>query len=174
MQHGVTKNVVSDSPEFVTKNPVNGLRFKRKRRGLPKQTAPERYIHDLVAIVIVVVPITIGMPPVAVFIPPAMTFVPAAFPRLAQFMARMIRLPAVPAVMLDGFVEFVVCLGDASLAAAVIIRQCTRRSDEGQHANKNRGSEHGLSEKLLLSHLNLHFLSILPYSPAGMGWGPVL
>src|SRR5258708_18903814 len=58
--------------------------------------APGKYTHELVAIVVVVIPIAIGMPAVAVFVPPAVPFVPAAFPRLVQFVPRMIRLFAVP------------------------------------------------------------------------------
>ena len=72
---------------------------------------------------IVVIPIAIGMPAVAVFVPPAMALIPAAFACFAQFMTRTIRLPAVPAVMFHGFVEFVVRLDNAPLAAAVVIRQ---------------------------------------------------
>src|SRR5206468_11359469 len=71
--------------------------------------------------------IAIGMPAVAVFVPPAMALIPAAFACFAQFMTRTIRLPAVPAVMFHGFVEFVVRLDNAPLAAAVVIRQ---RSEE--------------------------------------------
>jgi hypothetical protein len=70
------------------------------------------------------------MPAVAVFVPPAVPFVPAAFPRLVQFVPRMIRLFAVPSVVLLGFVQFVVRLGDPALAATVVIRKRTRRSGE--------------------------------------------
>jgi len=42
----------------------------------------------------------------AIFVPPAVPFVPAVFSRFMQFVPRMLRLPAVPAVMLDGFVQF--------------------------------------------------------------------
>jgi hypothetical protein len=83
---------------------------------------PENHIHELVAIVIVVIPIAFRVPAVAVFVPPTMALVPAVFPRLTQFVAGTIRLPALPTVMLHGFVEFVVRLGDAALAAMVVIR----------------------------------------------------
>jgi len=140
---------------------------KRARRIF---AAPGKHIHELVAIVIVVIPIAIGMPAMAVFVPPAMSLVPAAFPRLVQFVPRMVRLPAVPAVVLYGFVEFMVRLGDAPLATAVVIREGTGRSGEGHHADKRRRSQDCLSEKLSPSRLKLHSLSILPYSPlAGMG-----
>ena len=117
-------------------------------------------------VVIVIIPIAVGMPTAAVFVPPAVPLSPATFAGLMQLVAPVVGLPAVPAVTLHGFVEFVVRLENAALAAAVaVVRQCTRCSGESQHANKRRGSEHGLSEKLLLSLLKLHFLSILPYSP---------
>jgi hypothetical protein len=89
-----------------------------------------------VAIVIVVIPITVGMPAVAVFVPPTMSLVPAAFPRFAQFVPRMVRLPAVPAVIFDSFVQPVVRLGDAALATIIVIGGCPRRSREGQHSQK--------------------------------------
>src|SRR4029077_8581756 len=99
-------------------------RFARKKKsaachGRPR---PEKYVHDLVAIVvvIVVIPIAIGMPPAAVFVPPAMILIPAAFSSLMQVAPRMIGLPAIPAVMLHGFMQFVIRLGDASLALVVI------------------------------------------------------
>ena len=132
---------------------------------------------DLVAIVvvIVVIPITVGMPAAAVLVPPAVAFVPAAFPRFAQFVACVIRLLAVPAVTLRGFVQFVVRPGDAALASIVVIGRCPGHCPECQQARKGRASEHCLSEKLLPSRLELHMFSILPnFPPAEMGSGPNL
>jgi hypothetical protein len=126
-----------------------------------------------VAIVVVVIPIAIGTPAVAVFVPPAVPFVPAAFPRVVQFVPRTVRLPAVPSVVLHGFVDFVVRLGDAALAITVAIRECARRSGKGRQANKCHSSEHGLPEKLHAFRLKLHVLSILPYAP-WLEWGQVL
>jgi hypothetical protein len=123
-----------------------------------------------VAIVVVIIPIAIGTPAMAVFVPPAVPFVPAAFPRFVQFVPRMLRLLAVPAVMLHGFVDFVVRLGDAALAITVAIRECTRRSGKGHQSNECHSSEHYLPEMVLPSHLKFHVLSILPYSP-WLEWG---
>ncbi|PYU80369.1 MAG: hypothetical protein DMG50_20335 [Acidobacteria bacterium] len=92
---------------------------------------PENYIHELVVIVVVIIPIAIAMPAVAVFVPPTMPLVPASLPRFPQFVARTIRLLALPTVMLDGFVKFVVRLGDAAMAAMVVICKRTRRCGEG-------------------------------------------
>jgi hypothetical protein len=105
------------------------LKGKGRRKISPR---PEKHPHELVAIVIVVIPIAIGMPAVAVFVPPTMPLIPAAFPRLAQFVPRAIGLLAVPTVMLDGFVNFVIRLGDAALTAGVVIGACSRRSRKSQ------------------------------------------
>jgi hypothetical protein len=104
----------------------------RKKNGRSETwPRPENHIHELVAIVIVIIPIAFRVPAVAVFVPPTMALVPAVFPRFTQFVAGTIRLLALPTVMLHGFVEFVVRLGDAALAAMVVIRKRTRRSGEG-------------------------------------------
>jgi hypothetical protein len=137
------------------------------RRGGPGSS---KYSHESVAIVVVVIPIAIGMPAAAVFIPPAMPFIPAAFPRLMQIVPCVIGLPAIPAVMLHGFVQSVVGLGDAALAVVVGIRQCTGCSGKCQHANKCCSSEYGLSEISLLSRVKRHVSSILPKYPR-LGWG---
>ncbi len=87
---------------------------------------PLHFLSGLVAIVvvIVVIPIAIGVPATAVFIPPAMALVPATFPCLAQFEAGAVRLSAVPAVMLHGFMQFVIGFGDAALTAIVTLGRC--------------------------------------------------
>jgi len=69
---------------------------------------------------VMVIPIALGAPAVFVFIPPAVPLVPALLPGFMQLMPRTIRLSAVPAVMLHGFVELVVRLGNAALATIVV------------------------------------------------------
>jgi len=134
---------------------------------------PKNHIHELVAIVVVVIPIAFRVPAVGVFVPPTMALVPAVFPRFTQLVACTIRLLALPTVMLHGFVQSMVRLGDAALATVVVIGKRTRRSGESKQANKRRRSEHCLSEKLLPSRLTLHVLSILPYAP-WLEWVQVL
>jgi hypothetical protein len=95
---------------------------------------------ELVAIVIVVIPITIGMPAVAVFIPPPMPLIPTALASLMQLVTPVVGLPAIPAVVLHSFMQFVVCFGDAALAAVIIFRRRPGRSRECQHANECCGS----------------------------------
>ena len=142
-----------------------------KKKSAPNGSGRSRkLLHELVTIVIVVIPIAIGMPAVAVFVPPTMPLIPAVFPRFMQVVARVIGLPAVPAVMLYGFVESVIRLGDTPLAGIVTFGRCPRCSGECQHANKCCSSEYCLSEKLFLSRVKLHVPSNLPkYPPTGMG-----
>ena len=114
------------------------------------------------AVVIVIIPITIVVPAVSVFIPPTMVFSPATFACLTQLMARMVRLPAVPAVALNGFVQLVVRLGDTALALIRVIGEGTRRCSERQKAKERGGCEQRPAQKPFLSQMNRHVLSILP------------
>ena len=127
------------------------------------------------AIVVVVIPIAIGVPATAVFIPPAMAIVPAAFPRLVQIVASAVRLSAVPAVMLHGFVESVVGFGDSALAPIVTLGGCPGCTRECQHPKECGRSQHHSGEKLLPSRLYGHGFSILPVWPLlYWGFGPKL
>jgi hypothetical protein len=111
----------------------------------PSGRARENHQYKLVAIVVVVIPIAIGMPAVAVFVPPTMPLIPAAFACLVQVVARTVRLPAVPAVILDGFVESVVRLGDAALAMIVGFGRRAGCCSKCQHAQKRRRYQQGPS-----------------------------
>ncbi len=126
------------------------------------------------AVVIVIVPVTVAVPAVAVFIPPTMALSPAAFPRLMQFMPRMVRLPAVPTMMLDGFMQLVICLGDAPLAPVVVIvaSECAWRRTESQHCSKRGSGEHYPAEYLSPLSVKLHVLHLPFFAPTGMGLGP--
>lgn len=123
----------------------------------------------LAVVVIVVIPITIGVPAMAVFVPPPMVAVPAAFARFMEFVPRVVGLPAVPAMMLGGFVQFMVSLNDAPLTPVVVIGINSRRGHECQKANRCDGSQQRASQKLLLSQRNGHVLTILQNSPAWDG-----
>ncbi|PYU55672.1 MAG: hypothetical protein DMG56_25000, partial [Acidobacteria bacterium] len=83
------------------------FRPTKKGRSPPRPATPRKYLHGLVTIMVMVIPIALGAPAVFVFIPPAVPLVPALLPGFMQLMPRTIRLSAVPAVMLHGFVEFV-------------------------------------------------------------------
>ena len=122
-------------------------------------------MNGLVAIVIVVIPIAIVVPAAAVFIPPAMSLSPAAFPRLAQFEAGAVRLPAIPAVMLHGYVQFAIGFVDAALTLIVTFGRCLRCPRERQHPQQCGRGQHHSAEKLLPSRLYGHNYSILRFSP---------
>ena len=85
---------------------------------------------------IAIIPIAIVVPATAVFVPPTVSLAPAAFARLVKFVTRMVRLPAVPAVIFDSFVQPMVRLGDAALATIIVIGGCPRCSCECQQAEK--------------------------------------
>jgi len=88
----------------------------------------------LVAVVVMVVPIAIRAPAVAVFIPPAMAMFPTPSARFGKLMAIFYSLRAVPAMMLGGFMEFVIRVGDAPLAVVVRVQWCGARE-------KKRGAQ---------------------------------
>src|SRR4029077_14765797 len=94
-----------------------------------------RTIAIAVMIVVVVVPIAIGMQTMLVFIPPTMSAAPAIFARLVQFMASVVRLPALTPMTLDGFVKMMIGPGDAPLASVVIGAQ-TRSPGEEQESRQ--------------------------------------
>jgi hypothetical protein len=55
-------------------------------------------------LMIVIIPIVVRAPAVCIFVPPAMVVVPAVAARFREFLAPVLRLGAVWAVMLDGLV----------------------------------------------------------------------
>ena len=94
----------------------------------------------LVAVVVMVVPIAIRAPAVAVFIPPAMAMFPTPSARFGKLMAIFYSLRAVPAMMLGGFMEFVIRVGDAPLAVVVRVQWCSTR-EKKRGAQGSRGKK---------------------------------
>jgi hypothetical protein len=78
--------------------------------------AIESNSNGLVAVVIVLVPVTVSVPAVLVFIPPLVTLPPAALSGFMQFAALVISLPAVASVAVDGFVQSMLGMHDPMLA----------------------------------------------------------
>jgi hypothetical protein len=66
-------------------------------------------------VMIVIIPIMIAAPAVAIFVPPAMAVLPAVGAGFGKFMAPMFGLGTLPAVVLDGFVQVMVCFSGALL-----------------------------------------------------------
>jgi len=81
-----------------------------------------------IVVVIVIVPITIGMPAVRIFIPPAVVVFIAVGAGFPEFVPPVFGFRALHAVVLDGFMKFMVCLGDALLT--ILVRADNRRGHE--------------------------------------------
>jgi len=82
----------------------------------------------VVEIVVVIVPITIGVPAVPIFIPPAVVVFIAVGAGFPEFVPPVFGLRAFHAVVLDGFMKFVVGLGNALMT--IVVRANNRRGDE--------------------------------------------
>jgi len=119
--------------------------FPKQKKGAARRGRPRRkkYLHGLVTIMVMVIPIALAAPAVSVFIPPAAPLVPTVLAGFMQLMPRTIRLSAVPAVMLYGFVEFVVRLGNAALATIVVFGGRSGCSWKCQQAQKRCRYEQG-------------------------------
>ena len=122
--------------------------------------------NELVAVVIAIVPISIAVPAAAVFVPPPMVLAPAAFAGFPQLMARVIRLPAIPAMMLNGFVQLAVGFVDAPLAMIVVVSGVGPwRGGEREQSDKSCGRQQRPSPELSLSRKHGHLFSILTVFP---------
>jgi len=83
---------------------------------------------------VIVIPVALRPPFVAFHVPPLMILRPAIFARFRQFVPRMLGLFAVPAVMLDGFMKFVVGVFGAMLALRFIRFHSGRPGEEQKPA----------------------------------------
>jgi hypothetical protein len=87
-------------------------------------------LFSLVAVVVVLVPISIRAPAVFVFVPPPMLFAPATLARLMQLPPFVVGLPAMASVALNRLVQFVFGVFNATLAAVHIFCVQARRNAE--------------------------------------------
>jgi len=69
----------------------------------------------MVVVMIVIIPIMIAAPAVAIFVPPSMAVLPAVGAGFGKFLAPMFGLGTLPAVVLDGLVQVMVCFSGALL-----------------------------------------------------------
>jgi hypothetical protein len=93
-----------------------------------------------IMIVVMIVPVALGAPTMLVFIPPAVIVVPAVVARFAQLVPSFVRLLALGPMMLDGFMEVTICLGD-SLLAIVVTGAHTRCAGEEQESRERRAGQ---------------------------------
>jgi hypothetical protein len=124
----------------------------------PRQSRSARYtpLQDslvvviAIMVVVMIVPVVLRMPPVAIFVPPFVKSVPAFLAGLMQIVPRVVRLPAVPAMMLHCFVKPVIRLGNAMLAI-VIVSNSPRRPCKQQESSECRCGHHGHPYQLAIS-----------------------
>jgi hypothetical protein len=90
-----------------------------------------------IEVVIVVIPVPIRVPAMLILVPPAMPTAPAPFPRLVQIMTRAFRLPALRAVMFNGFVELVIDARNSALAIVVGRKQSGRSAEHKKPAKRH-------------------------------------
>jgi hypothetical protein len=92
------------------------LRCPTSRKGCEKWGTRE----GLVAVVVVLVPVTLGVPAVFVLVPPAVTFTPAALAGRVQFTTLVIGMSAVASISFDGLVKCMLGVDDTALTAVVV------------------------------------------------------
>src|SRR5437879_1084020 len=93
----------------------------------------------IVAIVIVVIPVAFGAPAVAVFIPPTVIAAVAILARFVQFAPRLVCLPAVAAMVFDGFMKTMIRFRDTPLA--IVVGAQSGRASEEQKSRQRRTRE---------------------------------
>jgi hypothetical protein len=119
----------------------------------------------LVAVVIVIVPVTIGAPAVSIFIPPSVTVFPAPGTRFRQLMPILRGLRAVPAVVLGSFMKFVIRASDALLA--VIVRAQRDGAGEEECGTQSRRGKNGAKTPRV--QLQLHSFSLVAAAEMACG-----
>jgi hypothetical protein len=102
------ENTKSKSPPCPSRKP------ERQGRG------NREMLRLLVAIVVVLVPVTLRMPAMLMLVPPSVTLTPATLARRVQFATLAVGLSAVTSVTFDGLMEIMLCVNDSPLAAVVV------------------------------------------------------
>jgi hypothetical protein len=89
-----------------------------------------------------------------VLIPPAMLLPPAALARFVQFAALVVGLAAVAPVAFDGFVQLVLGMSDATLAAVDVFGVRSRHCAKQQNGAQDRSCQHRYGWNRQLVRLN--------------------
>jgi hypothetical protein len=121
-------------------------------------------------VVVMIVPIALCVPAMLVFIPPFVGPAPAILARLMQLVARMLRLWAVPSVVLSSFVKPVISL-DKPMPAIIVIRRSARCCTKKQDSTQCRRGQHRLPHPPDTSCQKRLHHSIPPLSAQGWGSG---
>jgi hypothetical protein len=116
------------------------------------------FVVIAIVLVIVVFPVAIGVPAMSIFIPPFVICGVAMLAGFREIFSRMLGLPAAVAVMFNGFVQFVVGLGETHLASGIVIRAAGGRVERGK-GRQGCGHQRGLSEVLCPMMRQIHEFS---------------
>jgi hypothetical protein len=111
-----------------------------------------------IVLVVFVFPIVIGVPAMFVFIPPFVVGGVAMLASFGEFFSRMFGLPAAVTVMFNGFVQFVVGLGETHLASGIVICATGGRAERGK-GRQGCGHQRGFSEVLCPMMRQIHEFS---------------
>jgi hypothetical protein len=122
-----------------------------------------------IMVMIVFVPIAICVPAVSVFIPPFVDVVPAIFASLVELMPRIACLAAVPPMMLNSFVDLVICPSESMLAGVIVGRR-SRRSAQQQEPSRCHRGQCCSYKPLTASRQNFLHIGIPPESAQDKGW----
>ena len=115
-------------------------------------------VMEAITIVVVVIPIAVIVPTTFVYFPPFMIGVPAALPLLLQRAPRVVRLLAFVAVLIDGAVQLLIGLGDASLAIIVIGAQARRAAEHQKTGQRCGNNRHPSNECMVHRASHVHYL----------------
>jgi hypothetical protein len=105
-----------------------------------------------IMVVIVVIPVAIAVPAMIILIPPAVVMIPTVGACFLKFVAPVLGLRTLPAVVLDSLMQLVVGFFDALLTIVL-------RVGNGHVGEKNHSREHHRRQKkTCASHFALSFL----------------
>jgi hypothetical protein len=112
-----------------------------------------------IMVVIVIIPITVMVPAVFVNVPPLPVFPPAAFPCFTYTVAPAVGLRAEESVVLDGFVELMICLFNPPPAAIIIVSRGAWCEGKQERCGQGRRSQRSATEEhtfRMFEYLHLH------------------
>jgi hypothetical protein len=102
----------------------------------------------VIAIMVVIVPIAVRVPTVAVFVPPFVFVCVAIFAGFAKFVAGVLGLLALPAVIASGMMKLVVSLDQAALAGCFVSAE-SGGAQENQRRGKYRDGDDPSSPRVI-------------------------
>jgi hypothetical protein len=122
-----------------------------------------------ITVMVMIVPVALVVPAMAVFIPPPVVPAPAMLASLMQLVAGAVGLPAVPAMMPNSLVEFVIGPRNAMLAI-IAIGERTRSSSKEQEPTQCGRGQYSFPKSFDISREKSLHEFIPPGSAQGSEW----